>query len=85
MMMSPMPRSTFNTTYNYRLVVWSDNIDLKHCGNCTHALLKGIETMRKEEGCFLMVQCDIPSREIIVNRRRGLCDLWQRRKEKKDV
>jgi len=29
-------RLSFNKRYNYRLVYSSDNIDLRHCGNCTH-------------------------------------------------
>jgi len=72
MMMSPMERSTFNKLHNYRLVLASD-IDLRHCGNCTHS---------RSNGCSLMAQCDIPLDETQVNRRRGLCDLWQIRKDK---
>jgi hypothetical protein len=79
MMMSKMERSTFNKTYNYRLVVTSDNIDLKHCGNCTH--YGGIKGLFEVDGCFLMIQCEIPRKEIEINQRRGLCDLWQKKKE----
>jgi len=78
MMMSQMERSTFNKVYNYRLVLSSDNIDLKHCGNCVH--LGGIKGIIKIVGCSLMKQCGIPPNEILVNRRRGLCDLHQRGK-----
>ena len=79
MMMSEMERSTFNTKYNYRLVEVLPGY--KHCGNCRH--LKGIrgDTGRgvvECAGCVLMAQCQIPLREINVNNRRGLCDLWQK-------
>jgi len=83
MMMSPMERSAFNKTYNYRHEqITSDNIDLKHCGNCTH--LNGIKGIAEVDGCYLMAQCLIPHGEITVNRRRGLCDLWQKRKRNDD-
>jgi len=71
MNMQPMERSAFNERYNYRLVLASDNIDLKHCRNCRHL---------GEIGCLLMIQCGMPREEIKVLRRRGLCDLWQRAK-----
>jgi len=72
MMIGKMERSTFNKQHNYRLVCVSDNIDLKHCGNCTH-VVDGV-------GCNLMWQSGITGEEIKVNNRRGLCALWQRKK-----
>jgi hypothetical protein len=72
-----MERSTFNKQYNYRLVLISDNIDLKHCGNCIH--LNGIKGFIEIDGCFLMKQCGISPENIKVNNRRSVCDLWQRK------
>jgi len=78
MMMGKIERSTFNKQYNYRHVLVSDNIDLKHCGNCAH--IDGIKGIAEVDGCFLMRKCHIPLKEIKVNKRRGLCALWKRKK-----
>ena len=79
MIMTTMERSKFNKQYNYRLVLSSDNIDLKHCGNCTHFSVT--KRINKIDECLLMVGCGIPFDEIKVNSRRGLCNLHQRIKQ----
>jgi len=83
MMMTQIERSTFNKQYNYRLVMVSDNIDFKHCGNCAHTIPN--EHHASLDGCYLMVQSRIPTVEVIVNRRRGLCNLWQEQKDGKNA
>ena len=77
MMMGQMGRSTFNTQYNYQLVATSDNIVLKHCGNCIH---HGNALFNVSPGeCSLIKQCG--AIDISINSRQGLCDLWQRKKD----
>ena len=82
-MIAKMERSTFNKRYNYRLVAVSDNIELKHCGNCAHTIQN--KHHKSLDGCYLMVQAKIPTQEININRRRGLCNLWQKQKDGKNA
>jgi len=77
MTMPQIGRPAFNSQFHYRLVLSSDNIDLKHCGNCAH--LNGIVGDLRNYGCSLMKQCGIPPEGIRVNVRRGLCDFHQRK------
>ena len=69
-------RSMFDKKYNYRLVLSSDNIDIKHCGNCVN--LSGQKGLLRINRCYRMKQYGLSSGEIDVNVRRGLCDLHRR-------
>jgi len=75
MMQKLISRSTFNKKYRYRLVLASDNIYLRNCGNCTN--LSILKLIKKADNCFLMGGYGIPEEERNVNRCRGLCDLHQ--------
>ena len=86
MQMSPMERSTYNAKYNYRLVVRSDNIDLKHCDNCYHFLSNANEEYlvhnRGLKACHLMLQSGNSFNDSHVEMR-GLCDLYLRKNVKR--
>jgi len=64
-------REAFNKRHRYRSVLSSDNIDLKHCGNCANL-------NRFTGDCSLMAGYGVQPEERKADRRRGLCDLWQR-------
>ena len=70
MMQKLMERSTFDKQHNYRLVLSSDNIHLRHCGNCANLT-------RFTSDCFIMVGYGIPPEERKVNHSRGLCNRHQ--------
>jgi len=74
-----MNRSEFEELYQYRLGMKSDNIDLRHCGNCAH--LDGIKGVAEVDGCFQMAKRRIAHRETKVNRERGFCILWERKEK----
>jgi hypothetical protein len=70
-----MKRSEFDNRYHYRLV---DASKIRRCcGNC-HYYVGGERTLAV--GCNFMLQCMMTHGEITVNRRRGLCDLYQSKK-----
>jgi ferredoxin len=73
LMEEPMERSAFNKQHNYRFTTTSDNIYLKHCGNCGN--LCPYKRMKNDE-CLAMVSYGIPLEKRNVDRRCGLCDLW---------
>jgi len=71
-------RSEYDKKYNYRPVLSSDNIDLRHCGNCkmNNYFQKQIEEFDK---CSRMEWLGVPSKETTVSCSRAVCDLWQRK------
>jgi len=75
-----LERPIFNKQHNYRLVLTSDNIDLKHCGNCDHVILTAGEKNLDE--CSAMSGYGVPPGDRDVNSLRGLCDLHRRKNDK---
>jgi hypothetical protein len=71
-MLGAMKRSEFNEKHKYR--VGATKGSENHCGNCRH-YLTGQRTLAV--GCGLMLQYMMTHGEIVVNRMRGVCDLWQ--------
>jgi len=75
-----MNRTEYNRKYYYRSVLFSDNIDLKHCGNCAHISFFIGKSAFDE--CSAMVRFNVSETKVSCSN--GLCNIWKTNIKRKE-